>query len=63
MSKRAIPGVPKELDKRALFDQAIKENLEIIMGRREARIEPLKTTATQDEIIQKINHILDRLQG
>ena len=46
------------------FDEAVKENLEIITGRRPkvAKIEKLATTATTADIIAKINTLLDRIQ-
>lgn len=60
--KRAIPQVPREGQPRAEFDQAVKENLEVLTGRRTGRIQPLQPTATQAEIIAKVNEIIDRLQ-
>lgn len=46
------------------FDEAVKENIEIITGRRPkvAKLAKLATTATNADIIEKINAILDRLQ-
>jgi hypothetical protein len=46
------------------FDEAVKENLEIITGRRPkvAKIEKLATTATTADIITKINEVINRLQ-
>ena len=46
------------------FDEAVKENLEIITGRRPkvAKIEKLATTATTADIISKVNALLDRMQ-
>lgn len=41
----------------------LKENVEQLRGRRGAKIEALSTTATNAEIIAKINAIIDRLQG
>lgn len=46
------------------FDEAVKENLEIITGRRPnvPKVAKLASTATTADIIKKINEILDRLQ-
>lgn len=63
MSKKAIPQVPRPKDDRYLFDMAIKENIEVITGRRDTPLQRLRPTATQDEIISAINNIIDRLQG
>lgn len=41
----------------------IKENVEIIKGRRGTKLEKLKDTATTAETIIKINEIIDKLQG
>ena len=62
MSKRAIPQVPKVSEDRTRFDQALAENLQILMGQRGGKIEPLAATATTAEIIAKINEIVHRLQ-
>ena len=43
------------------FLQAIKNNVEVITGRR-AKIVALAETASQVEIIAKINELLNRLQ-
>jgi hypothetical protein len=40
----------------------VKESLEIIMGRRGGKIDPLPANASIDDVIAKINEILDRLQ-
>lgn len=44
--------------------ESIKENIEIITGRRTnlSPIAPLSSTATTTDIINKLNEILDRLQ-
>lgn len=44
------------------FEREVKETLEIIMGRRGNRIKPLDTTATQAQIIEKVNELLKLLQ-
>jgi hypothetical protein len=63
MKKPAIPQVPQGNQPRAAFDQAIKESLEIVTGRRAGRIEPLPAGATTDEIVAKLNEVIARLQG
>lgn len=60
--KRAIPSVPRPGDPRDKFDAALKENLEIMTGRRGDKIKPLAETATTAEITAKINEIIERLQ-
>lgn len=59
--KRAIPQVPQD-PARQPFDQAIKENLEIIMGQRGGRVQPLAPTATLSEVVAKVNELIARLQ-
>lgn len=63
MKKPAIPQVPRDGQPRTPFDQAVKETLEIVTGRRVGRIEPLPAGATTDEIVAKLNEVIDRLQG
>lgn len=64
MPKRAIPAVPTSAakDGRVAFDSAVKENLEILTGRRGTRIEVLADDATTAAIISKINEIIERMQ-
>jgi len=62
MKKRAIPKTPSPGEDRAAFDQAVRENLQIIMGERAGRIAPLGQSATLSEVIAKMNEILVRLQ-
>ena len=63
MKKPAIPQVPQGNQPRAAFDQAVKETLEIVTGRRAGRIEPLPAGASTDQIIAKLNEVIERLQG
>ncbi len=63
MRKPAIPPVPKRGEDRARFDQALRENIEILTARRVDAITPLEATATQAEQIAKINEVIARLQG
>lgn len=63
MSKRAIPDVPRDsVGERRRFDEAVKEDLERIIGVRGGKIEVLPSTATTAQIVAKINEIIDRLQ-
>ncbi|WP_275272287.1 MULTISPECIES: hypothetical protein [Limnobacter] len=62
MKKRAIPQVPKPEQSRQSFDVAVKESLEVIMGRRDSRISTLPSTATNAEIIAKVNELILLLQ-
>lgn len=66
MSKRlpAIKRVPPTGDKeRRDFDDAVKETLEIITGRRGVAIKLLQTGASSDEIVAKINEVITLLRG
>lgn len=61
--KPAIPSTPKPDENRARFDQAVRENLEILTGRRAEPITLLDpATATTEDCAKKINEILARLQ-
>jgi len=62
MRKPGIPPVPKNDEARHRFDQAIKESVEIIMGRRGQAINRLESTATLGDVVAKVNEILDLLQ-
>lgn len=59
MKKRPIP--PADANRR-MFDEAVKENLEVIMGFRGTRIKPLPATASAADVIAKVNEILETLQ-
>ena len=62
MSKRAMT-LPKSVDAaRTRFDEAVRENLQIITGQRGDRLAELPSTATQAEIIDKLNEIIRCLQ-
>jgi hypothetical protein len=63
MTKRTIPTVTRPVDAaQAKFNQAVKENLEVLMGQRAGRIAELDASATTAQIISKINEIIQRLQ-
>lgn len=61
MAKPAIPSIPNDPENVG-FNRAIKECLETIMGRRAAPIIQLTTDATNSDLINKINEIIQRLQ-
>lgn len=63
MKKPAIPQAPREGQARGQFDQSLKESLEVIMGRRGAKLTPLPETATVAEVAAKLNEIIAVLQG
>jgi len=62
MKKPAIPTVPKDDPRRARFDLALKECVESVMGRRNNTIEPLAANASIDDVIKKVNEIIEQLQ-
>lgn len=62
MRKRAIPQAPKGQESRGRFDEAIKENLEIICGQRNSKVDLLPDNASNAEIIAKINELIALLQ-
>ena len=41
----------------------IKENIEVIKGRRGDKIQPMQPAATLADVINKLNEIVARLQG
>ena len=57
--KRAIPG--SSADQKDI-NAAVKENIEIITGRRGEKIALLPTDAQIEDVISKINEIINRLQ-
>jgi hypothetical protein len=61
MDKPAIPQIPKG-NGNEKFYKSIKECLETIMGRRSKPIKPLNSDASSDDVIAKINEIIERLQ-
>lgn len=63
MPKRSIPSVPKDsIGDRQQFDTAVKENLEIILGQRNSRVDGLSPGSSTDQIIVKINELIKLLQ-
>lgn len=64
MRKRQIPAVPRSAVEqgRVEFDSSVKENLEVLTGRRGDAIRELPADASTSDIIEKINEIIQRLQ-
>lgn len=62
MSKPAIPRAPLPGQPRGRFDEVVKEVLDGITGQTTGRIAKLPETATNAEIIAKLNELIDRLQ-
>jgi hypothetical protein len=64
MAKRAIPQIPVSSVEhgRVAFDQAIKEVIEVITGRRGGQIQKLSADAGLSDVIAKVNEIIERLQ-
>jgi len=64
MKKPGIPPVPKPGEDRTRFDQAIKESLEIVMGRRGTPIQRQDfATGSDEQLCAKVNEILGVMQG
>lgn len=62
--KPAIPSTPKPGENRARFDQALRENVEILTGRRAEPITLLDpATATAEDCAHKLNEIIIRMQS
>lgn len=59
MTKRAIPQPKTGIDPAV---QAMKENLEVIMGHRGGKLEPLPATASLADLINSVNSIIAKLQ-
>lgn len=62
MKKPAIPQVPRDGQPRTPFDQAVKETLEIITGRRGGAVQPLPADASLADVIAKVNELVARIQ-
>lgn len=61
--KVAIPSVPTGVAGRQPFDQAMKQNLEVVLGRLGSsdELQALSDTATLAEVIVALNKIVARL--
>ncbi|MFZ6813529.1 hypothetical protein ACO0K3_03610 [Undibacterium sp. Rencai35W] len=64
MPKRSIPNIPKSSvgSDRYQFDVSLKETIEVIAGQRGERVKELSPTATNAQIIAKINELIALLQ-
>jgi hypothetical protein len=62
VSKPAIPRVPLPGQTRGRFDEVVKEVLDAITGQTTGKLAKLPETASNAEIIAKINELIDRLQ-
>lgn len=62
MKKPSIPQVPRGNQPREAFDLAVKENLEVMTGRRGGTVQPLAPDASLADVISKINELLNRTQ-
>lgn len=62
MKKPGIPPVPLPGEPRDGFDRAVKQTIETLTGARGGRIRPLAPGATLEDVVAKVNEILDRLQ-
>jgi hypothetical protein len=62
VKKPSIPQVPRGNQPREAFDLAVKENIELITGRRGGGIQPLATDASLADVIAKINELVARIQ-
>ena len=60
MKKPSIPTPAQGADKAIA---ALKENVEVITGRRGTPVVPLNTSATNAQVIAKINELLALLQS
>lgn len=63
MKKPQIPAVPPVEPNLAAVLRTMKQNIEIMNGSREGRIAALPTSATNADIIAKVNEIIDRLNA
>ena len=65
MSKKpGIPSIPTTAS-RELFPilMSMKENIELLTGIRGGNISPLTATASTDDIVAKVNEVIERLNG
>lgn len=62
MKKPAIPQVPRGNQPREGFDQAVKEILEAMTGRRGNPVQPLPADASLADVVAKVNELIARVQ-
>lgn len=63
MKKPAIPAVSVQDQTIAVLLRPIKENIEILTGRRGESLTKLDSSATLSEVITKLNEVIDRLNA
>jgi len=63
MKKPAIPAVAVQDQTVAVLLRPIKENIEILTGRRGESLTKLSSSATLSEVITKLNEVIDRLNA
>jgi hypothetical protein len=63
MKKPAIPDIAPQGANMIGVVAALKENVEQITGLRAGQIAALPTTATQAQIITKLNEVIDRMMN
>lgn len=63
MKKPAIPDIAPQGANMIGVVAALKENVEQITGLRAGQIAALPTTATQAQIIAKLNEVIDRMMN
>lgn len=63
--KAAIPVVTSESEELNRFYEAVKQNVDGITGQQKnsVKLNPLASTATTADIINRLNAILTRIQG
>lgn len=64
IKKPALPDTPKAnatFEQQFLFNNNIKETLEVITGRRAGKITQLSSDATLSDVINKVNELIARL--
>lgn len=63
MKKPAIPDIAPQGSNLGSVVAALKENVEQITGLRAGQIAVLPATATQAQIIAKLNEVIDRMMN
>jgi hypothetical protein len=61
VKKPAIPSITAGADNTDRVLRALKENVELINGTRTGTLDQLGSNASVDDIVNKINEIVDRL--
>lgn len=63
MKKPAIPEVRATDDYDFAFKKAVRDNIHLLTGVRGGVINPLPSGASLDDVIVKINQIIERLEA